>query len=567
MHVNSPLMLKLRHFLLLAYSLINLHAFSQDTATLKRIRNLSLNNYLEIPTYIINKDYVVFEYKEQRIILEADVKTFKVPDFTGESGIALDRNGIYFQGKLLKTDIKGFEIIGRQDSISKETENKSWPSINRNWLWKTNYKAYKNGAELTGVDGASFEAVECLNGCYFKDKNALYYFDKKIIGSDPSTVNKSCGQICYDQYNIYNNGKIWNSDSNERFLPVNDVIIKTKTNAIALSNTSAHGDLVVKAMDAPSLRGLSRHYSIDKKQIYYDTIPLPIKKRDFGRIKIWDRVNSSYLSDGIHVYAAYYIDSTFDAKSFGMFPNSDFCYDKNGAYQRKYDIKKNKVINQKFPFKYSTPVNEHTMLRIGLLYYIYKHQIYDPWDDKLYANVSDTQIEKLKKGLRFVTGEKDPVLVYGNGYYVSRNKLYYKNLEVKNVDAKSLSSMGGYMKDKNHVYSTDDQGHVEVFSDVDPLTFSSFTNRLYKDKNYLYSGKYKLISSSSIQLLAIFRGDRSWHGDEGDGGTPDFDHYFFKNDKGYWLITNLKQPITSYLGATFNPSWNEAFAHFVIGEN
>jgi hypothetical protein len=535
-----------KYLLLLILILAYRDGFSQDTAALHRVKDLDLSFYLEIPTYIVNKDYVLYEYEKDRKIIYADMQSFKQPRYNPESGLALDKYGIYFQGRLFKIDTTGFKIVGRSNTVPIE------------WLWKNRDRVYKDTTQLIGADAASFESLECFNGLYFKDKNYLYYFDKRIENSDPATVNRSCDIFCYDKDNIYLNGKIWYFDTNERYLPVNNEIIKTSKFAIEISNTSAHGNLIVKGMDAQSLKGLSRWYSIDKSHVFFDTVALPIKPENFKNIKIWDQVNRAFITDGIHVYYGSELQPDLDAKSFGMFPKSDFCYDKNGAYQRA------DFGNKKFPFKYSKQVNEKNMVRTNSGYYfIYAHQAYNPWDDKLYNNLSDSDILKLKMDWYFILNGKVPLRI---GYYKIGSKLHYRDIrtdvEIKNVDAQTVGYIGQwYIKDKDHVY-TRTSGDIVEFAD--PVSFASFTNDFYKDKNNLYFGKQKLIGSTSIQLLAIFRGDRSWHGDEGDGGTPDFDHYLFKNDTGFWFVTNKYNPIITYLGKTFNPKWNKAFENLEL---
>ena len=573
-------------FLLLILLSGSLNAFSQDTVAIRPISDLTLDRYLHIPIYIVNKNYVVYEFGKTRKIIYADMPSFKVEkNFLGDGGgFALDKNGIYIQGTLFKIDTTGFKIVGYRNS----DEGYYHPFEDlppKEWLWKNKNTVYKNNTALTGIDAHSFEAVLFVNGPYFKDKNALYYYDKKIEQSNSAAVKSFDIDLYYDKNNIYVAGKTIYTDDGEMLLPVNGALVKTKKYAYQITNWSPlqnvilkttdeaslkklspiYSKVIIKTMDVASLKGLSPSYSMDKYHVYYDTTALPIVPKNFNNIKIWEG-NNTYISDGISVYYGTKLQPDLDAKSFGILPNSNFFYDKNGIYQQKYFAEQNKTINEKFPFQYSIPVNQKTVLVIDLAYYIYNHQVYDPWDKKLYTNVSDDQISKLKTGKRFVPYEKEPVSDYGQGFYVLNSKFYFRGTEVKGVDAPSLKYIDYAFRDKNHVYYGLDSGlpdgFFEIIPDADPETFKPFTNGFDKDKSYLYYKMHKLISSKSIELLAIF-----WKGYLNVGkndGYREFYRYFFKNEDGYWLVTDEDKPVITFLGKKFDRKWNKAFEDFEL---
>jgi hypothetical protein len=542
---------------LLTLLLVNKIGFCQYKKTVSLIDTLSLSKYSEAPVYIVNKKYVVYEFGETRKIIYADIPSFKALRYAYNTVFALDKNGVYFMGKLIDTDTTGFKLLGYSDNVSK------------GWFWKNKYKVYKDDIELLGVDAGSFESVRFGNGRYFKDKKHLYYYDREIKDSDPATVNQPMLEICYDKNSIYSEGHIAYTNNNEKLFPVNERIAKTRKNAFSVSMYGNRLEInkIVKTMDAASLKGLSRSFSMDKYHVYYDTIVLPITPDRFKYIKIWDQVNRAYISDGLHVYAGANLQPAFDAESFGMFPKSDFCYDKNGVYGRIYKEGKFPGINVKFPFEYSKPVNEQTVRRVGLSYYIYEHQIYDPWDDILYTNFSDKQIAKLMAGMGIVKYENEPVNNYGQGLYRFNSKFYYKGIEIKGIDQATFNSTPYGYADKDHVYLEFVDGHFQILPDADPKTYKNLMNGFCYDKNNLFYGTKKLISSESMELLVIFWGRHTWHGDEGDAGPPDFDRYFFRNKYGYWLITNESKPQILYLGSVFSPKWNTAFENFELPSN
>jgi hypothetical protein len=299
------------HFTILILMLTCFNLYAQHRSVTKRIDSLSLDYYLEDPTYLINKNYVVFEYQQTRKIIYADIPSFRVSRFVRDCGIASDKNGVYFRGKLLKIDTAGLRTVGEGGNYR-----------TTRWLWKTNKKVFEDSVELRGIDAKSFEAIDCINGGYFRDKNFIYYFDKKIKGSDPGTVNKTCADICYDKNNVYNKGKIMYYN-NHKLFPVNDVLTKTQNEVIAYVD---RGGLQVSSIDASTLRGLSKNYAVNKYHVYYDTTALPIKPKNFKNIRLW---NPAYISDGVNVYYGTDLDITLDGASFGVLSHSNFYYDKN----------------------------------------------------------------------------------------------------------------------------------------------------------------------------------------------------------------------------------------------
>ncbi|MFC2468156.1 MAG: DKNYY domain-containing protein, partial [Capnocytophaga endodontalis] len=57
--------------------------------------------------YIINQDYVIYQEENTRKIIKPDMASFAIL----ESGLAKDKNGIYYQGDLIKIDTTGFRVV------------------------------------------------------------------------------------------------------------------------------------------------------------------------------------------------------------------------------------------------------------------------------------------------------------------------------------------------------------------------------------------------------------------------------------------------------------------------
>jgi len=517
----------------------------------KPVASLALGYYSRLPVYIINKNYVVYERDKTRKIIYADVASFRIPESPSGTGMAIDKNGVYFNGKLIKIDTTGFEIVGEINSYGNYT-----------YLWKTAHKVFKDTIELHGIDARTFEPISCINGGYFRDKKFLYYFTKKIENSSPSTVNITCDTTCYDENNVYAGDQIMYY-KNQKLRPVNEVISKTVTKAIY------QFDQIVPYMDAKSLKGLSRKYSIDKNHVYWDTIASPILPENFKNVKVWDQVNRSYVSDGIKVYSfASVPEPDFDAGSFGMLPHSDFCYDKNGVYERHGFTQENKIINRKFPFNYTIPVTpENTSITDNNAYIIYDHQAYDPGEGQLFVDLTDVQIDELKAGRYFVPGTKEIAskMFDDRSFLRAGDKLFYilsgKWSEMKNIDLQSLVFIDyTHFKDKGHVYFINDQGETAILPNADPATFKYLFSWFYADKSTIYFKDRSFMKSRGVQLLAVYI---SLSGDEGEPFSSNY--YLFKNSRGFWLVEMLNNwQQTIYLGKHFDPKWNKAFENFEL---
>ncbi|WP_306350924.1 DKNYY domain-containing protein [Flavobacterium sp. '19STA2R22 D10 B1'] len=510
---------------------------------------VSLNEcqYLDSPIYIINSNYVIYENCKIRKYINADINTFHLPKYDQSRLFALDKNGVYYNGELIPTDTTGFVIIGEGRNPKK-----------REMLWKTKTKLFTNTTEIKGPDVATFNTIECSNGLYYKDKNYVYYYDTKIEGSDGTTVSASCDNTCYDKNYLYVDGKIAKFGG-KPLKPINDVLSKTSTVVITRDQKRQSG------IDALTLKPLSRKYSMDKNHVYYETSKTPIKPKDFSNVKVWDQVNRTYVTDGIMVYYGNdQPEPDFDTKSFGMLPHSDFCFDKNGVYEREYIEKTGKVINSKFPFKYTTAVTDkNTFITNNSRYIIYENHAYDPWDKELYENLSPEQIRLIKKDkltLSKTEGNNESKIVFDYSLYKSEDKIYWKE-KPTNADAKTFEQFGYYyFKDKNNLYSYSPNNGLLPMNGIDVKSVKDF-NGLLMDKNYIYMGTNRIIKSENATLLAIFTGYRKGCGSD---QVPGSNFYLFHNVDGYWLALISTTVKIRNLGTTLKPDWNKNNTNFEL---
>ncbi|SDX27025.1 DKNYY family protein, partial [Capnocytophaga granulosa] len=284
--------------------------------------------------YIINQDYVIYQEKDTRKIIKPDMASFARLDV---SRLAKDKNGIYYQGDLIKIDITGFRVVGVISHYDKQSDY-YWEEP----IWRTYKQAFRGTKPIAISDPATFESVTT---CYFKDKNYLYYYDQKVEGADVATLQKELAdeEFVSDKDNTYYRGKPF-IYKGERVQQVSNNIYKTATHVLRYNaeyDKERAEDYFIELpdyFDIPTLRRLNDFYLIDKNHLYYDenSYPLgdedlrvPIPKENLSKIKLFEVL----VTDGNKVYRGKKPLSGYDAVTFGIVPGHYYYqYDKNGIY-------------------------------------------------------------------------------------------------------------------------------------------------------------------------------------------------------------------------------------------
>lgn len=546
--------------------------------------------FLEQSVNYINKNHVVYQDCNTRKILSPDLETFTQIRF--RNWLALDKNGVYVKGNFIAADTTGFTFLGND----KEGAT----------LWKNKTNIYKDKTILPNLNVKNFTPLTSQNkdnysNIYFKDSTNVYYFSQKIETADPETAYLGHGsnQEFYDKNHIYKNGEIVTFEG-EPLTYINLYLQKTAVTKKVIAQNK-----VIPNIDVETLVGLSRYYAKDKNNVYFyahhDGIHiLPIDKADFDNIKVWDHTNSSYISDGKNVFAGYSIKDEFDAATFGTFGFTDFVYDKNGVYTRRYDKKLEKVVYDKFQFKYNEPVSSKNLqiTERSDLYVYYKNQAYDYRTQILYENLTPEQIKLSKKGARLtklngkikVKGSFDYKLdkidnaIYyddkktnadaatfkqlgNNDYFIDKNNVYKydreKGLQIINlIDVKTAKPLNGLISDKNNLYGYDQKKDLQAITHIDVKTAENF-NGFIKDKNYLFIGNTQIIKSEELEILAAYPGYRKGCGlDE----TPTSNYYLFKNTEGFWWVQIGSNVTIRFLGKTLSKELSPLFENLEIPE-
>ncbi|WP_297980319.1 DKNYY domain-containing protein [uncultured Capnocytophaga sp.] len=477
--------------------------------------------------YIINQDYVIYQGKNTRKIIKPDMASFARLDV---SGLAKDKNGIYYQGDLIKIDITGFRVVGVISHYDKQSDY-YWEEP----IWRTYKQAFRGTKPIAISDPATFESVTI---CYFKDKNYLYYYDQKVEGADVATLQKDLanGEFVSDKLNTYYKGKTF-IYKGERVQQVSNNIYKTATHVLRYNaeyDKERAEDYFIELpdyFDIPTLRRLNDFYLIDKNHLYYDenSYPLgdedlrvPIPKENLSKIKLFEVL----VTDGNKVYRGKKPLSGYDAVTFGIVPGHYYYqYDKNGIYNW----------SKKLPFHYTNrpEYGKNLFYMDDQDLFVYEDQAYyKAYDDSLYvSHLTPQQLSLLKEGntpLRELFPSQDDK---------------QKNKEIDTTGFEQLSYP--FWRHQGQVYHLlykewyDNNQHdwrsehrYVVVKGYDNASLKVVPNGFLADKDYWYDGTTRLFPSKDVELLAIYEGyEKGWGMDPAP--TPNF--YLFKNAQGYWL--------------------------------
>ena len=479
--------------------------------------------------YIINRDYAIYQEKDTPKIIKPDMASF-VP--LNVSGFAKDKNGIYYQGDFIKIDTTGFRVVGVISHYDKQSDYWEEP------IWRTHKKAFRGTKPIAISDPATFESVTT---CYFKDKNYLYYYDRKVEGADVATLQKERaeGKFVSDKLNTYYKGKPF-IYKGERVQQVSNNIYKTTTHVLRYNGgdddkeKEKAKDYFVELpdyFDIPTLKGLNDLYLVDKNHLYYDenTYPLrdkdlrvPIPKENLNKIKLFEVL----VTDGNKLYNGKEPLSGYDAATFGIVPGHYYNqYDKNGVYHWL----------KKLPFHYTNrpEYGKNFFYMDNQLLFVYEDQAYyRAYDDSLYVpHLSPQQLALLKEGntpLRELFPSQDDK---------------QKNKEIDTTGFEELSYF--FWRHNGQIYHLiykewyDSDQHdwkserrYVVVKGYDNASLRVVPNGFLADKDYWYDGTTRLFPSKDVELLAIYEG---YEKGSGMDPTPATNFYLFKNAQGYFL--------------------------------
>ena len=473
--------------------------------------------------YIINRDYAIYQEKDTRKIIKPDMASF-VP--LNVSGFAKDKNGIYYQGDFIKIDTTGFRVVGVISHDDKPSDYWEEP------IWRTYKQAFRGTKPIAISDPATFESVST---CYFKDKNYLYYYDRKVEGADVATLQKELAdeEFVSDKNNTYYRGKPF-IYKGERVQQVSNNIYKTTTHVLRYNggydDEEKAEDYFVELpdyFDIPTLRRLNDFYLIDKNHLYYDenSYPLenkdlrvPIPKENLSKIKLFE----IFVTDGNKLYREKEPLFGYDAATFGIVPGHYYYqYDKNGIYNWR----------EKLPFHYTNrpEYGKNFFYMDNQSLFVYEDQAYyRAYDDSLYVpHLTPEQLALLKEGntpLRELFPSQDNRQIDTTGFEELTYSFWRHNGQIYHLIYKEWydSDQHDWKSERRYV----------VVKGYDNTSLKVVPNGFLADKNEWYDGTTRLFQNKDVELLAIYEGYEKGCGMDPAPGT---NFYLFKNAQGYWL--------------------------------
>ena len=477
--------------------------------------------------YIINQDYVIYQEKNTRKIIKPDMASFARLDV---SRLAKDKNGIYYQGDLIKIDTTGFSVVGVISHYDKQSDY-YWKEP----IWRTYKQAFRGTKPIAISDPATFESVTI---CYFKDKNYLYYYDQKVEGADVATLQEESidKEFVSDKNNTYYQGKPF-IYKGERVQQVSNNIYKTTTHVLryigGYDDEEKAEDYFVELpdyFDIPTLRRLNDFYLIDKNHLYYDEsgypledkdLRMPIAKEDLSKIKLF----KVFVTDGDKLYRGKELLSGYDVATFGIvLGHYYYQYDKNGVYKW----------GEKLPFHYTNrpEYGKNLFYMDNQDLFVYEDQAYyKTSEDSLYVpHLSPQQLALLKKGntpLRELFPSQDNKQIDTTGFEELTYSFWRHNGQIYHLFYKEWYD--------NYEYGWMSEHRYVVVKGYDNASLKAVFNGFLADKNEWYDDTTRLFQNKDVELLAIYKGYRRKKGD-GMDPTPETNFYLFKNAQGYWLV-------------------------------
>ena len=436
-----------------------------------------------VPTILINKNgiYTFDKYENGEITIKSikpariDMNTLEVVD--GENMTMLlylkDKNNVYFinykesEQKISDIDVENAEDTGN-DNYNIDIEIK----------------------KLESTDSGSFK----IDSIYGKDKNNLYFLNKKIVGSNKLIIKDDKGVYYLGREEVK---KIQNADIN-------------------------------------SFEEVSKEYYRDKNNVYYyDNYDGDVKKVKGADAKTFDAIEGYALGrDKNAVYDKGKMIKGLDPVTFEDL-NGDFYKDKNGIYsfyQKENEVVVEKVeISPEIDLKTLQPIENYSEYSKDKNNVYYHFKKIEGADIKTFEP-EGYSIGKDKMGIYYETRKVNGVDVNSfevlkNDFFKDKNNVYYKNKKLEIFKPKNFEVIDYSLVKQNEdlYYFTEDENNNTKFvplesKNVDIDTFQILDDDYAKDKNNTYyKGK-------------IFK--------EADSKT--LDKHYNENDNGYKIRDKKK---------------------------
>ena len=355
---------------------------------------------------------------------------------------AKDKNGVYVW------ENRGWKKLEGIDPITFQIINISGSA--------RRYLKDKNG--IYNIDGDSDNLVleklpydpqtyEVINQLYSKDKNNIYYSNRKIIGADLPTFQIGSDGFSKDKNNIYLEGKKILGVDRDTIKIIELPYIKDKNNVYYGNKKIEGADKNTFELTYDFGSVVNGYYSKDKNNVYYENKKL--KGIDVKTFKKISRLVDNFLiedKNGFYIVEKDGSIAPIDSKEVDIENLSQLAI-KTNLYHDKdsmYFVKNHKLVKIKDAPKVD-PYNLST----------YNDKYINKYNVVYYLDTDEGAFKKLEKA------ESHQFSAYGDTEYAKgRKNVYFKGKILTDADYESFGMKYNHEKDvyeirdKNKVYET-----------------------------------------------------------------------------------------------------------------
>lgn len=355
---------------------------------------------------------------------------------------AKDKNGVYVwenRGwkKLEGIDPITFQIINISGSAHRYLKDK-------NGIYNIDGNSDNLVLEKLPYDPQTYEVI---NQLYSKDKNNIYYLNRKIIGADLPTFQIGSDGFSKDKNNIYLEGKKILGVDRDTIKIIELPYIKDKNNVY-------YGNKKIEGADKNTFELIydfgsvvNRYYSKDKNNVYYENKKL--KGIDVKTFKKISRLVDNFLiedKNGFYIVEKDGSIAPIDSKEVDIENLSQLAI-KTNLYHDKdsmYFVKNHKLVK----IKDAPKVNPYNLST-------YNDKYINKYNVVYYLDTDEGAFKKLEKA------ESHQFSAYGDTEYAKgRKNVYFKGKILADADYESFGMKYNHEKDvyeirdKNKVYET-----------------------------------------------------------------------------------------------------------------
>lgn len=355
---------------------------------------------------------------------------------------AKDKNGVYVwenRGwkKLEGIDPITFQIINISGSARRYLKDK-------NGIYNIDGNSDNLVLEKLPYDPQTYEVI---NQLYSKDKNNIYYSNRKIIGADLPTFQIGSDGFSKDKNNIYLEGKKILGVDRDTIKIIELPYIKDKNNVYYGNKKIEGADKNTFELTYDFGSVVNGYYSKDKNNVYYENKKL--KGIDVKTFKKISRLVDNFLiedKNGFYIVEKDGSIAPIDSKEVDIENLSQLAI-KTNLYHDKdsmYFVKNHKLVKIKDAPKVD-PYNLST----------YNDKYINKYNVVYYLDTDEGAFKKLEKA------ESHQFSAYGDTEYAKgRKNVYFKGKILTDADYESFGMKYNHEKDvyeirdKNKVYET-----------------------------------------------------------------------------------------------------------------